>query len=543
MYFAWQGDRLVQLPVAWLSPQACWGNVVDRIEAREVGANCLECHTTWAAHVPGTLNQYRRDDTIGGYTGSRCPAPGRAPALSPRPRRGAPARAILQPGKLDRERSMDLCAQCHSNVKRRGEPFSYRPGRPLDESFRAVHPKHPEDNIVGNQVGSLRASKCYQKSEMTCTTCHDPHRAESAAAVRGSCARCHSPAACKERPRLPEAVRGDCTGCHTPPRVWMNVHFHTAGDQYVPVAARTDHRIGIYPEARRAVVLAWLRTRADPASRAEADRLAADLSAHWLKEEEALRKAGRLKAAIGAAREALKASPDDTTRARLRAAVARQSDFDELRRTIDMRRPELAVLGLKKLLAIRPDDAGAHAQLGSAYATLGKHDEAVSHLEAVGKCDPDDASGLTLLAWMEYVDGNFEKSAALSARADAVEPASAKVHYQWGLALLKLRRWAEAGSHFSYALERQPRHAGAARGLAEALLGQGRAADAVGPARRAARWSEPAGAEALLTLGRAYAAAGRSADARRALGDALAAAERNAPGLVPAIHAELGNLR
>lgn len=542
MYFAWQDDRLVQLPVGWLHPQACWGNVVDRVEGREVTPNCLQCHTTWAAHVPGTVNQYRRDDLLPGVTCERCHGPGREHVEHHRAHPNDPAHAVVHPGRLDRERAMDLCAQCHTNVRARGAPFSYRPGEPLDSSFRVVRPRFTEDDIVGNQVRSLRESRCFQGSSMTCTTCHDPHRPENPADVRGTCRACHQPAACKEQPRLPAEVRGDCTACHMPPRVWMNVFFHTAGDQYVPVAARTDHRIGVYPEARQAAVLAGLRSRADAASRAAADRLAADLGAHWLRVAAERQRAGRFRAEIGAVREALRVRPDDATRRRLREAVARQSDFDALRSTLDPRQPEAAVPTLKRLLDIRPDYAAGHSQLGAVYASLGKRDEAVDHLEAVARHDPDDASGLSLLAWMEYVDGRPESAVALSARANEIEPGSAKIHYQWGLALLQLRRWGEAGNHFSAALALRPRHAGASRGLSEAVREQGQTAEAVRHARQAVRWSDGQDVESLLTLARAYAAARREADARRAAEDALDLAVRRAPGLVPTARAELDQL-
>jgi hypothetical protein len=86
---------------------------------------------------------------------------------------------------------------------------------------------------------------------------------------------------------------------------------------------------------------------------------------------------------------------------------------------------------------------------------------------------------------------------------------------------------------------RHPGHAGASRGLSEALRHQGQADEAVRHARRAVRWTDAADAEMLLTLARAYAAAGRPADARRTLRDALRAAERDRPDLVPAIQADL----
>lgn len=487
MYFAWQGDRLVQLPIAWLHPQNRWGNVVDRIEAREVMPNCLECHTTWAAHVPGTLNEFRRDDLMLGVTCERCHGTGREHAEHHRAHPNEPSQAIIHPGKLDRQRSMDLCAQCHTNVKRKGPAYSYRPGEPLESHFRVVHPRFAEDNIVGNQVASLQASKCYQKSEMTCTTCHDPHGASKPTNVQAACLTCHAPASCKEQPRLPAAVRNDCTACHLPPRVWMNVHFHTTDDQYVPVAARTDHRIGIHPMATKERMLAWLRTQTDAKSRADGDRLTAEIGAAWLKDADRLHQAGRFKAEIGAVREAMKCNPDDATKRRLKDAIASEDAFESLKKGVDPRQPDRAILDLKKLLELRPGYAWAHSQLGSTYARLGNHREAVANLEAVAVNDPDDASGLILLAWMEYIDGRPEQSIALSAKADAIEPANAKIHYQWGRALEKLRRWDEAKVHFARTLAIQPNHPDANRRWSEVLRREGNELEAARFERKALR--------------------------------------------------------
>jgi tetratricopeptide (TPR) repeat protein len=434
---------------------------------------------------------------------------------------------------------VDVCAQCHGNVRHRGAAFSYRPGQPLDATYRTVHSRDVEDDVNGNQVQYLRASKCFQKSEMTCVTCHDPHRPQDHAAVRRVCLDCHAPAACEERPRLPGAVRDDCAACHMPARFAMTVFFHTADDEYMPVAPRTEHRIAVYPEATQTVRLAWHRTRNDPKDRAEADRLAAELGRHWAGEADRFAQASRLMAAIGAAREAMKVSPDDATRGRLRAAIARQSEFDSLRKRVDLRRPDDAVDLLKKALAIKPDYATGRANLGRAYAALGKNDEAAAEFRAVATHDPNNADGLVLLAWMEYAGGRFHEAVALNARAAEIDPGSVRVHYQWGLALLGLEKWAEAEAHFRRCLTTHPRHAGAAGGLSAALRQQGQTAEAVRHAERAVRWTGGRDAEALLTLARAYRSAGRPADARRALEDALAEAETSSPRLVPAVRAEL----
>ncbi|MFO0802052.1 MAG: tetratricopeptide repeat protein [Gemmataceae bacterium] len=487
MYFAWQDNRLVQLPIAWLHPQQQWGNVVDRIEGREVGPNCLECHTTWAAHVPGSLNEYRPENLLPGVTCERCHGTGREHVEHHRTHPNAATHAILHPGKMDRERSMDLCAQCHTNVKRKGVPFGYRPGEPLADHFRVVRPRFEEDAIVGNQVGSLQASKCFQKSEMTCLTCHDPHGAESSAQVRDACRKCHDPAACKEQPRLPAEIRADCTACHLPKRVWMNVHFHTAGDQYVPVAARTDHRIGVHPWAAKERRLAWLRTRTDAASRAEADRLAEEIATHWLKEADQLQRAGRFVAEIGAVREALKLAAGETARTRLQQAITRQAAFEALKRKVDPRQPEQAVFDLKRVLELRPGYAWAHHRLGSLHAALGNRAEAVANWEAVATNDPEDASGLIQMASMEMIDGRPESAIALLSRADEIDPGHARLHFLWGSASAKLGRHEEAKLHLARTLAIQPNHPDANRLWAEAMRRDGRKAEADRFERKAAR--------------------------------------------------------
>ena len=59
-------------------------------------------------------------------------------------------------------------------------PFSYTPGKPLSDYF--IHFDHApgtpgrDDNFeIAGGAYRLRKSACFQRSEMTCLTCHDPH--------------------------------------------------------------------------------------------------------------------------------------------------------------------------------------------------------------------------------------------------------------------------------------------------------------------------------------------------------------------------------
>jgi tetratricopeptide (TPR) repeat protein len=543
MYFAWQDDRLLHVPVAWLYPFERWGDASDNnLRVLDTSPSCLECHNTWMAHLPGTAGRYRRDDMLLGVTCERCHGPGREHVEYHRAHPKDEAHAILHPGTLSRDRLMDVCAQCHGNTRLVGRPFSYRPGQPLEPGHRtAPRARYREDDTTTNQVQYLGESKCFQKSTMTCITCHDPHWPGSA---RSGCLKCHVAASCTDGPHQPAAVRGDCVGCHMPQQIWMNSHYYTTSDdRYLPVAPRSEHRIAVYPEAKQAVELAWLRQQPE-ASRAEADRLAARLTEHWLNEAERRRGDGRLMAAIGAYREALQVTPSPTTRRRMQEVIARQAEADDLFEKLASgdRGPGEAIRLLTKVLEIRPEDARAHRELGTLYAMRGQRAEAAPHLEAVARYDPGNSSGVTRLAWMALVEGRFEEAAALCAQADRIDPGEPGNHYVWGTALAQQKRWADAEKQFRAALCANPIHRDANQGLSGALRQQGQAEEAVRFARRAVRLSDSKDPEALLTLADAYAAAQRMPEARATLEQALAAAEPSRPSLAAAIRKRLSEL-
>lgn len=544
-YFAWQGDRLIRPPVAWLHEAGCWGTDVDTLKAGDVHPSCLECHNTWVTHKPGAPIRYRTDDILLGVTCERCHGPGREHVDYHRQHPKGPSVGILHPGTLPRERLMDVCAQCHGNSRLVGKPFTYKPGQPLNTTHYTAHALHREDETTTNQVEYLTESKCYQKSKMTCVTCHNPHSPDKAGSA--ACLECHTPDKCRDRPSQPEGVRNDCAGCHMPRQVWMNSHFYTtAADRYLPVGTRAEHRIGKYPWAKWAVELDWHRKQPDAKSKAAADELAAKLADYWRADAEERLKEKRFKAAVGSFREAEKVAPDPATRTRMQEAIASQTKLDELMTAADeaeRRGPNAVVPILKSILELTPDDARTHGRLGTLLATTGRGKEAVPHLEAVAKLDRHDTSGLTRLAWMAMGEGRTEAAADFCARADTIDPDVAGNHFVWGLVLLRQEKWADAEAQFRRILAVDLTDSGANRGLSEALRAQGQAKEAVKYGRRAVRWGDPRDAEILLTLGEAYAAAGRTTDARGTFQLALPAAEATNKPLAARIHERLDRLK
>jgi tetratricopeptide (TPR) repeat protein len=534
VFFTWRDDRLYELMAVWLHPSNQWANqLYNRYGsggfAREGTTRCLECHNTWFHHVPGTPNQYKPESFILGATCERCHGPGKEHVEFHRAHPDAgTAHAVVHPGRLSRERLMEVCTQCHGNMtKPRTRACTYRPGEILEEYVRTAVTKHPEEDHVANQVKYLRQSKCFQKSEMTCVTCHDPHRPHEkadAAHAHKSCQQCHTPDACTDRPNLPAAVRDNCVGCHMRQDVWMNVHFHTPTDSYTPPIRRYQHRIAKDPIGRSEVLLAWHRTQSGPTSRREADRLMDELSKHWFGEVESRRRDYRFMAAIGAAREVLQLDPPppirDRATALLKDTIAIQSKIDadliEALHAASEQRTTEAIEILKRILTVKPNMAIAHAKIGTLYATIGERTKSEEHLEVVARHDPDNAAGLSMLGWLAYLEGRHQQAIEYYRRAEPIEPYDAKLNYHWGLALLRLGRWDETAERFRKALAIDPVHAGAAHGLAHVLRQQRKPAEAVRYAWRAAKATDFQDPDVLVTLADAYSESGRALEAAAA---------------------------
>lgn len=561
VFFSWKGERLYELIAVWLHPLNRWGHASYNPHgsgdfSRETTTRCVECHNTFFEHVPGTANEYKKETVVLGVTCERCHGPGREHIdFRTRHKGAAVDSSAVHPGRLARERQIEVCTQCHANAtKARGPAFAYRPGEPLEVYFRTAVTRHPEEDHVANQIKYLRQSKCFQKSDsLTCVTCHDPHRPADAAAARESCLQCHQPDACTDRPKLPNAVREDCVGCHMPRRVWMNVHFHTDEDRYVPPVRRTQHRIAVDPVARSEVLLGWHRTSPGAAATAAADRLTSELVGHWLMESDRYRRGYRFLAAIGAAREALRLGPGPELRrkvtAALGAAIDTQTKLDaglaDAFQAADAQHYLAAMDALERILTVKPDWAVVHSKLGTLYAVTGQKERAIKHLNAVALHDPDNASGLAMLGWLAYLDGQSADAADFYRRAEEIEPYDAKINYHWGLALARDGHWPEAADRFRRALKIDPRHAGAHQGLSHVLREQGRAGEAVRAARRAARLTGFDHPDVLITLAEAYAAAGRTPEAAAAAAKAIdvAAAQQGGSPLPPDVRRRLEELR
>lgn len=259
-YLYWKGDQLFQLPVSYWAELNGWVNSPGFSDGiadfnRPIVPRCLECHATYFASVPAakTENHYRKTGFILGISCERCHGPGRQHAASARVKSAAAAgstHSIVNPAALSRDRQMEVCSQCHGGVGEQLAPaFSYVPGEPLAKFIKLQRPdEDARVDVHGNQVALTQRSRCYQSSQMTCTTCHDVHAPErQAAAYSEKCLQCHKEKDCGEFVKLGAKIRENCIDCHMPVQESDLIIADLDGKQ---VKARMrNHWIKVYPAA------------------------------------------------------------------------------------------------------------------------------------------------------------------------------------------------------------------------------------------------------------------------------------------------------
>ncbi len=124
----------------------------------------------------------------------------------------------------------------------------------------------------------------------------------------------------------------------------------------------------------------------------------------------------------------------------------------------------------------------AHANLGLYYSRSGKFQEAVTELEASAKLDPDrlrHAGFVWTLADASERSGQEIKAFEHYELASQLDPSAAEASYKVGTIYLHRDMHARALEKFKETIRRDPNHAAGWQGLADALLGIDRKAEAM----------------------------------------------------------------
>jgi tetratricopeptide (TPR) repeat protein len=554
--------RLVQLPLTWYAErQGYWAMSPGYDKAahldfrRVIDTGCMSCHNGYPPSLVPSQASFRprADDAAAGHAGAtrraavddyrsdpkfagplpegidcqRCHGPGRAHIDAVhRNDLDAAARAIVNPAKLDRERQLETCMQCHLESTssplpfqiRRAEhpPFSYTPGKPLGDYFihfdHAPGTGHDDKFEIASGAYRLRKSACFQRSEMTCGTCHDPHDIPRGAAATQHyvtvCKTCHADVHTTE-PASPKRSEGGCIDCHMPKRRAEDAVHVVMTDHYIQrrkpardlVADRTEAQNAKRGEYRGEVVLYY-----PPKLPAAPDSELYVAVAQVQQGSNVSAGIRRLQQAIEAYRPA---GPEFYYE--LGRAYSRVGDLDA-----DIR-------WCREALRRDSGFAPAWKELANAATMKGDLAEASQALERAVELDSEDAKALADLGNVYLQQGRLNDASRILQRALALDPMMPPANNTMGLFALKTGATDVAERHFREAIRLQPDLAEAHNNLGNLLAGRHAYAEARHHFEQALR-SDPNYVDARHSYGVVLALTGAHADAIAALREAIARA-------------------
>ncbi|MEP6717365.1 MAG: tetratricopeptide repeat protein, partial [Terriglobia bacterium] len=546
--------RLEEMPVSWYSEKGGYlamspgyDNAAQENFRRIVSDDCLFCHNGYPATLQTPDHAKPPDRVAEGIDCQRCHGPGRAHVES---MGKAP---ILNPSRLTRDRQLDVCMQCHlettslrlPNAIRRFEraPFSYRPGEPLTNYqlfFDHAQGTGYDDRFeVAHQGYRLRKSACFLKSQMTCTTCHDPHQKQTADHFIKVCQTCHAqPHANIQN----STVGGNCLECHMWKRRSEDAVHTVMTDHFIQRRKPARNFLAELPEKApvyRGEVVPYLPAQPGNELYTAVAQVQheSNLQAGIAQLEQAIAKtkpdAPDYYVELGKAWS--KAGRQDLATHWFEEALRHRTNFvpaiRELAASLELSGNFAGVIELGE----QPDTA-ALTNLGNAWLRQGNPGRARQVLEKALALNPDlpEAANLLGLTWL--VEQNAGAAETSFRSAISIQPDMAEAHANLANLLAGRRDYKQAGVHFRKAIASNPGYAEAhhSYGLLLALM---RSLDQALPELQAAVRLDPNSAQFHIDFADALAGKSRIAAAAEEYQRAITLAHEGSPEYEEAKHA------
>jgi Cytochrome c554 and c-prime len=421
-YLEERGDHLFMSPLNWYQKSKGWslapGYQADDVRRFDRRANeeCLSCHAGRVEWVAGTFGLSRlaiAEESIGC---ERCHGAGsnhidfhdsKLVSVTVDP--------IQNPASFSPAERDAVCYQCHlsasARVPRPGKrAIDFQVGQKLSDVWAildyGIEVSRGERTRSVNHVQQMRDSQCFQKSgsQMSCTTCHDPHKVPQAQVsveyYRQKCNTCHDENDCTAAVDLRTLTEDNCVECHMP-RLDSSNMAHVA---------QTDHRIlrkQVESEESTPSVLKYFAETAAEFNSEERQRGAA-LATYIHCTKKGIAVPEGLQEFL---QKSLESFPRDVLLLNALGSISlKKQDFSGARRYYDRavqieESDEAALDGLlevaysqadwescvraaSKLIEIDSSNVRAHAYRGDSFARIGKTAEGIKDLEVAVKLNP-----------------------------------------------------------------------------------------------------------------------------------------------------------
>jgi len=534
--------QLMELPVSWYAENGghwAMSPGYDRADQKDfrrpVPEDCLFCHSAKASE-PAPIDCQRCHGPGGAHVSAA--GSGKASAEAIR-------RAIVNPGRLNRDRQLETCMQCHLETTSRYTPnairrydrtsFSYRPGQPLgDYMLYFDHGKADrEDRFeIAHAAYRLRKSACFRASQMTCTTCHDPHRAirgeQAVEHYKAVCRTCHATAH-----RTEKLASANCLECHMPKRRAEDAIHVVVTDHYIQrhrpdrdllaplkelveidpgnVTLYYPERLPPTPENELYLAVAQVHDIGGIARLEQGiQKYKPQRPEFYFELGEAYRKTGKNTDAIRWYEEALRRRPGDSAAAKQLVAALFATG---------------QTTSATRLLERRPADPITLTNLGNAYLQQSRLDQAERALRQALQLDPESPEAQNLLGLARLERGDTKSAEACFREAIRILPEFAAAHNNLANLLAGDKKYSEAEYHFEKAIQSDPVYAEAHHGYGLLLILMSSYDRAASELREAVKLN-PDSAEAHTDLADLLAAQGHADSAREEYARAEAAKRR-----------------
>ena len=481
--------RLVQLPVTWYSENGgFWAmspgydSPVHWYGQRSVTYECFFCHNSYV-DVPAS---FRRTGDLQVYPTAlpqgidcqRCHGPGANHIRAATSNNADPnllRSTIVNPSRLNPDRQLEICMQCHLETtsmklpesirKFDRAPFSYSPSERLDafKIFFDRAPRGRQDSPfeIAHSAYRLRESPCFLRSDgaLTCTTCHDPHRAQDAGQYNNVCLRCHSSTLKQSIANGKHSHAADCVGCHMPKRRTDDV-IHVVMTDHLIQRNRPDGGLEAPRQERDTSDSSQYRGEVVPYY---PDPLTKNVENELYVAIAQVRDKSNLAAGIPRLSAAL-----DTAKPR------RPEPYFELAEALrSQNQREKALSAYREALRLDRDYLAALMALGSTLDEMGREAEAVDILRRATQSAPSDAGTWNSLGAVEFRLGHAKEATAAFERAIALDPEMPEPRSGLGLIFMQSGNRDTAQRQFREAIRILPNYGNAHRNLGNLLFAEG----------------------------------------------------------------------